>query len=298
MAERSSAGGRGGTALGPWTARAWGGGGGRAPGEPTEVSGTLNLRDWQAGSSLGAPFRGTWPPGLPPGCSEDSPTPSPTSSAMKEPPRSPGRRGPEDRQERGRGAAAQREACVRLGGGGGGRRPVLGRGSRSQGGRREPRLNRARCRGGGLSSSGLRRGVCSSWPGSGARGEWALPPWLSSSSQRQLVTLPPRPGSGEASPAGRSSVSQGRCQNFLVGPLALGFPPHLTFSGERPLAPQPQGSAAPLAWLLLPPLIRGRKSPQRTFFFLKSQFSVPEDCTVPPKNFRQRQACMKLRNEP
>lgn len=71
--------------------------------------------------------------------------------------------------------------------------------------------------------------VVSALPGPSpeSRGEWALPARL-----EQLW-----PGSEAAAPAGPSSVSQGRSQNFLIGPLALGSPPHLTFPGERPLAP-------------------------------------------------------------
>lgn len=199
--------------------------------------GIWNPKSWRLASRVksGGPFPGYLAHGLPPGCSEDSPTPSPTPPcpAMKEPPLEPGQTWPEDGQERGRSAQHRGDLCAA---GEGGRRPVLGRGSRSQGGRREPRLNRARCPDGGLSRSGLRRGVCSSWPGSGVRGEWALPPWVSSSSQRRLVTPQPRPGSEEASPAGQSSVSHWTCQDFLAGPLALGSPPRLTFSGERPLA--------------------------------------------------------------
>lgn len=106
---------------------------------------------------------------------------------MKEPPLEPGQTlVGADRQERGRCVKAQRETCVKVWGDGG---RSWERGSRSQRGRRKPRLNCARCPGGGPSSSRFRRGVCSSWPGSGSPGgSGRCPPGLSSFGQRRLVT--------------------------------------------------------------------------------------------------------------
>lgn len=175
------------------------------------------------------PLLGVPGPGLPPeGSEQQPPTPPPSSFAKKERPLEPWQTlAGANRQERGRCVTAQRETCVKVWGRG---RPREG-GSSSRRGRREPRLNRARCPGGGLSSSRLRRGVCSSWPGSGSPGGSGHGrPGLSSSGQGWLVS------------AAALSRARGGCSSWTdfcepgekpefpswpPGPLLLPTSPHL-----------------------------------------------------------------------
>lgn len=172
------------------------------------LSGTLNLGDGQAGPGLGScpglPS-GRFPEylarGLPPEDSEQQlPAPPPSSFSKKEPPLEPWQTvAGAHRQERGRCVAAQRETCVE----GWGRGQAPGRGLERPRRTGEPRRSGACCPGGGLSSSRLRRGVCSSWPGSGRPGgSGHRCPGPAALARDGWSLLQACPGSEEPAPAG------------------------------------------------------------------------------------------------
>ena len=139
------------------------------------------------------------------------PPPPPSSYAMNEPPLEPQQ---EPSQERGLGVPPQRETCAKVWGAGAD--PGEEAAGDTEDGERPDETMRATDVGDGLvpgsdTVSALRGpgrwGVGVGW------GEWVLPSGL-----QQL--WPGTIGREEATPAGPSSVSQRRSQNFLVGPQA------------------------------------------------------------------------------